>query len=80
MTQRRTKRKSRRNNKSNKNNQVQTRRNSRKQNRKQSGGKRKMNAFFKQMMQAKKSNAASFKYKNKLYKRQQKGHLTFYKA
>ena len=66
----------RRNKQSQKNNQQTNQRKSRKQR----GGKRPVNAFFKKMMQAKKSNAASFEYKGKNYKRQQKGHLTFYKA
>ncbi len=35
---------------------------------KQKGGKRKLNAYFKAMLSAKKSNAASFKYKGKTYK------------
>ena len=35
---------------------------------KQKGGKRKLNAYFKAMLSAKKSKAASFKYKGKTYK------------
>ena len=35
--------------------------------RKQKGGKRKLNAFFKAMLEAKKSKAASFKYNGKTY-------------
>ena len=35
---------------------------------KQKGGKRKLNAFFKAMLAAKKSKAKSFKYKGKTYK------------
>ena len=35
--------------------------------RKQKGGKRKLNAFFKAMLAAKKSKAASFKYNGKTY-------------
>jgi len=35
---------------------------------KQKGGKRKLNAFFKAMLSAKKSKAKSFKYKGKTYK------------
>ena len=35
--------------------------------RKKKGGKRKLNAFFKAMLEAKKSKAASFKYNGKTY-------------
>ena len=35
---------------------------------KQKGGKRKLNAYFKAMLSAKKSKAASFQYKGKTYK------------
>tara|TARA_R110001599_G_scaffold155813_2_gene341670 strand:+ start:1545 stop:1829 length:285 start_codon:yes stop_codon:yes gene_type:complete len=47
------------------------------------GGSKKgrpVNKFFKLMMDAKKNNLESFEYNNKKYNRQQKGHLTFYKA
>ena len=46
------------------------------------GGKKKRatNGFFKLMMNAKKSGAASFQYGGKTYKKQTKGPLTFYKA
>ena len=43
------------------------------------GGKR-VNKYFQLMMNAKKNNLESFQYNGKTYKRQQKGHLTFYKA
>ena len=43
------------------------------------GGKR-VNKYFQLMMNAKKNNLESFLYNGKTYKRQQKGHLTFYKA
>ena len=43
-------------------------------------GSRRVNKFFQLMMNAKKNNLQSFQYNNKTYKRQQKGHLTFYKA
>ena len=33
----------------------------------QKGGKRKLNAYFKAMLKAKKSNASSFKYNGKTY-------------
>ena len=57
----------------------------RKQKRQQNGGakkrgSRKQNKFFQLMMNAKKNNLDSFQYNNKTYKRQSKGHLTFYKA
>jgi len=42
--------------------------------------KRKVNAFFGLMMKAKKSNAPSFVYNGKTYKKKTKGHLVFYKA
>ena len=44
------------------------RRKGRKTSKKQKGGKRKLNAYFKAMLSAKKSGAASFKYKGKTYK------------
>ena len=71
-------RKTRKNTKSNKS----LRRSQKKQNKqnKQKGGARKQNKFFQLMMNAKKNNLESFEYNNKTYKRQQKGHLTFYKA
>ena len=43
-------------------------------------GSRRVNKFFQLMMNAKKNNLQSFQYNNKTYKRQQKCHLTFYKA
>jgi len=43
-------------------------------------GKRKTNAFFKLMMNAKKSDAPSFSYNGKTYKKRTKGHLVYYKA
>ena len=43
------------------------------------GGKS-VNKYFQMMMNAKKNNLESFEYNGKTYKRQQKGHLTFYKA
>ena len=61
-------------------NQNQNENQNQRKTRRQRGGKRKVNEFFKKMMQAKKSNAQSFEYKGKNYKRQTKGHLTFYKA
>jgi hypothetical protein len=42
--------------------------------------KRAVNGFFKLMMKAKASNAPSFVYNGKTYKKKTKGHLTFYKA
>ena len=44
------------------------------------GGKTKVNKFFQLMMNAKKENLESFQYNGKTYKREKKGHLTFYKA
>jgi len=44
------------------------------------GGKKQVNKYFQLMMNAKKNNLESFEYNNKTYKRQTKGHLTFYKA
>lgn len=44
------------------------------------GGAKKQNKFFQLMINAKKNNLESFEYNNKTYKRQRKGHLTFYKA
>ena len=73
--------------------QVRTRRSSRKsrgvrksnsrgsQYRKQQGGtgKRKLNAFFKQMMEAKKSNTQQFTYNNNTYVRKQNARgMVFY--
>ena len=73
--------------------QVRTRRSSRKsrgvrksssrrsQSRKQKGGsgKRKLNAFFKKMMDAKKSNASQFSYNNNTYVRKQNARgMVFY--
>ena len=90
--QRRTQRRSRRQNKSRQQRKTRQQRKSRQQrklqnqnnnNQNQNGGgkkKRKMNAFFQKMMTAKRQNKAQFEHNNKVYKRQQKGHLTFYKA
>jgi hypothetical protein len=47
--------------------------------RKQKGGKRKLNGYFKLMLDAKKSEAPSFKYDGKTYKRVKRGHLYVYK-
>ena len=75
----------RRRNRSNKSN----RRTQRKQKKQQNGGSKKggskkggkrVNKYFQLMMNAKKNNLESFEYNGKTYKRQQKGHLTFYKA
>jgi hypothetical protein len=62
-----------------------TQKRQRKQKRQQKGGSKKrgakkQNKFFQLMMNAKKNNLESFEYNNKTYKRQQRGHLTFYKA
>ena len=51
----------------------------RRKTRKQKGGKRKLNAYFKAMLAAKKSKAASFRYNNKTYNRTKRGHLFVYK-
>lgn len=51
------------------------------QSRKQKGGsgKRKLNAFFKKMMDAKKSNASHFSYNNNTYVRKQNARgMVFY--
>jgi len=47
--------------------------------RKQKGGKRKLNAYFKAMLSAKRTKAASFKYNGSTYKRVRRGHLDVYK-
>tara|TARA_B110000858_G_scaffold110989_1_gene127022 strand:- start:3312 stop:3731 length:420 start_codon:yes stop_codon:yes gene_type:complete len=47
--------------------------------RKQKGGKRKLNAYFKLMLDAKKRKAASFKYNGSTYNRVKRGHLFVYK-
>ena len=76
----------RRRNRSNKSNRKTQRkqRNKKNQKKQQKGGSKKggkrVNKFFQLMMNAKKQNLESFEYNNKTYKRQQKGHLTFYKA
>ena len=81
----RTQRRRNRNNKSNR----RTQRKQRNQKNQQKGGSKKggakkggkgVNKYFQLMMNAKKNNLQSFQYNNKTYKRQQKGHLTFYKA
>jgi|TARA_B110000971_G_C19850527_1_gene426878 hypothetical protein len=51
----------------------------RRKTRKQKGGKRKLNGYFKLMLDAKKREAASFKYDGKTYKRVKRGHLYVYK-
>ena len=85
----RTQRRRNRNNKSNRRTQRKQRnqRNQRKQrnqrNQQNGGakkGSRRVNKYFQLMMNAKKNNLESFEYNGKTYKRQQKGHLTFYKA
>jgi hypothetical protein len=78
----------RRRNRSNKSNR-RTQKNRRNQKNLQNGGSKKggskkggkrVNKYFQLMMNAKKNNLESFEYNGKTYKRQQKGHLTFYKA
>ena len=78
----------RRRNRSNKSNR-RTQRKQRNQKKQQNGGSKKggskkggkrVNKYFQLMMNAKKNNLDSFEYNGKTYKRQQKGHLTFYKA
>ncbi len=78
----------RRRNRSNKSNR-RTQRKQRNQKKQQNGGSKKggskkggkrVNKYFQLMMNAKKNNLESFQYNGKTYKRQQKGHLTFYKA
>ena len=51
----------------------------RRKTRKQKGGKRKLNAYFKAMLAAKRTKAASFKYNGSTYKRVRRGHLDVYK-
>ena len=63
-SRRRTRRRNRRNNR--RNNRSQRRRRS---SRNQSGGRRKMNAYFKLMLNAKRKNLDSFRYKGKTYKK-----------
>tara|TARA_Y100000389_G_scaffold195562_1_gene227153 strand:- start:3658 stop:3882 length:225 start_codon:yes stop_codon:yes gene_type:complete len=46
--------------------------------RRRSGGEK--NVFFKTMLDAKKKDLKSFKYKGKTYHKQKKGGLVFYKA
>jgi hypothetical protein len=78
----------RRRNRSNKSNR-RTQKNQKNQKNQQKGGSKKggskkggkrVNKYFQLMMNAKKNNLESFQYNGKTYKRQQKGHLTFYKA
>ena len=81
----RTQRRRNRNNKSNRRTQrkQKNQKNQQKGGSKKGGakkGSRRVNKFFQLMMNAKKNNLQSFQYNNKTYKRQQKGHLTFYKA
>lgn len=52
---------------------------SKKSKRKSSGKKRKLNQFFKMMMDAKKRNMPSFVYKGKTYHQKQKNGMVFYK-
>ena len=78
----------RRRNRNNKSNRRTQRKQKNQKNQKKGGskkggakkGSRRVNKFFQLMMNAKKNNLQSFQYNNKTYKRQQKGHLTFYKA
>jgi hypothetical protein len=51
----------------------------RRKTRKQKGGKRKLNAYFKAMLAAKRTKADSFKYNGSTYKRVRRGHLDVYK-
>lgn len=81
----RTQRRRNRNNKSNRRTQrkQKNQKNQQKGGSKKGGakkGSRRVNKFFQLMMNAKKNNLESFEYNGKTYKRQQKGHLTFYKA
>ncbi len=74
-----------RSNRSARRTQKSQRKQKRQQKRQQNGGakkrgSRKQNKFFQLMMNAKKNNLDSFEYNNKTYNRQQRGHLTFYKA
>ena len=50
-----------------------------KKKRRKSGGKRKLNEYFKAMLHAKKHKSASFKYNGATYKRVRRGHLDVYK-
>tara|TARA_B100001063_G_C16576132_1_gene458379 strand:+ start:93 stop:371 length:279 start_codon:yes stop_codon:yes gene_type:complete len=86
----------RRRNRSNKSNSKTQRkqRNQKNQKKQQKGGSKKggakkggakkggkpVNKYFQLMMNAKKHNLESFEYNGKTYKREKKGHLTFYKA
>ena len=45
---------------------------------KKNGKKRKTNGFFSAMIKAKKSDAPSFSYNGKTYKKHTKGHLVYY--
>lgn len=78
----RTQRRRNRSNKSNRRTQ-KNQRNQKKGGSKKGGSKKggkRVNKYFQLMMNAKKNNLESFQYNGKTYKRQQKGHLTFYKA
>ena len=78
----------RRRNRNNKSNRTTQRKQKNQKNQQKGGskkggakkGSRRVNKFFQLMMNAKKNNLESFEYNGKTYKRQQKGHLTFYKA
>ena len=76
----RTQRRRNRNNKSNRRTQRKQRNQRNQQNGGAKKGSRRVNKYFQLMMNAKKNNLESFEYNGKTYKRQQKGHLTFYKA
>lgn len=52
---------------------------SKKSKRKSSGKKRKLNQFFRMMMDAKKRNLPSFTYKGKTYHQKNKNGMVFYK-
>ena len=78
----RTQRRRNRSNKSNRRTQ-KNQRNQKKGGSKKGGSKKggkRVNKYFQLMMNAKKNNLESFQYNGKTYKRQQKGHLTFYMA
>ena len=63
-TRRRTRRRSSRNNRNRRNNRSRRRSSSN-----QRGGRRKMNAYYKLMLNAKRKNLDSFRYKGKTYKK-----------
>lgn len=67
-TRRRTRRRNRRNNRSHGGPHRQ-RRSRRRSSRNQSGGRRKMNAYFKLMLNAKRKKLDSFRYKGRTYKK-----------